>query len=111
MARSGQPLQRGNSIELYINSFRIYTPQHKWKKYQKSFTFQKGLQQLHSHVGYKTKYHLLLAQHSGTTNMGAEVHIQNRLIDPPPDYLLRRQQQLFNKESGTLTSSPLNIPV
>jgi hypothetical protein len=59
-----------------------------WKKYQKSFTFQKGLQQLHSHVGYKTKYHLLLVKHFDTTNMGAEVHIQNRLIDPPPDYLL-----------------------
>ena len=61
------------------------------------FTFQKGQQQLHSHVGYKTKYHLLLVQHSDTTNMEAEVHIQNRLKDPPPDYLLRRQQQLFQQ--------------
>jgi hypothetical protein len=34
-------------------------------------------------------------QHSGTANMGAEVRIQNRLIDPQPDYLLRRQYQTF----------------
>lgn len=55
----------------------------------KSRTFQKDLLQHHSPADCKTKYHLLLVQHSGTTNMEVEVRIQNHLINPPPDYLTR----------------------
>ena len=58
--------------------------------YMKSLTFQKDLLQHRSLADCKTKYHLLLGQHSGTTNMEAEVRIQNHLINPPPDYLIRK---------------------
>lgn len=52
------------------------------------------MQQLHNPVACKTKFHLLLVKHSGTTSMEVEVHIQNHLGDPPPDYLLRKTNNI-----------------